>query len=147
MSWFLETGLSSNNGCNESCANNTFSTKQINQILVAVSSTGMVSMICCLTAVLMVVLLRLYKKFVYRLALYQVLAALFFSYCLSIQLMAYDYDSTSEYSRISCKAVGFLTQYSICVKVIFSACLTFHLFLLVVFFKNFQKLEVISSYQ
>ena len=143
MSWFLETGLSSNNGSNESCVNNTFSTMQINQILVAVSSTGMVSMICCLTAVLMVVLLRLYKKFVYRLALYQVLAALFFSFCLSIQLMAYDYDSTSEWSRVSCKVVGFLMQYSICAKVIFTACLTFHLFFLVVFFKNFQKLEVI----
>ena len=129
-------------GSGESCANNTFSGEQIDQIIIAVSSTGMVSMSCCLIAVLMVVVLRLYKKFVYRLALYQVLAALFFSFALSIQLMAYNYDSKSEYSSRSCEAVGFLMQYSIWVKVMFTACLTFHLFFLVVFFKNFQKLEV-----
>ena len=136
----MESSMASGSG--ESCANNTFSGEQIDQILIAVSSTGMVSMSCCLIAVLMVVVLRLYKKFVYRLALYQVLAALFFSFALSIQLMAYNYDSKSEYSSRSCEAVGFLMQYSIWVKVMFTACLTFHLFFLVVFFKNFQKLEV-----
>ena len=135
----MESSLASGNGSSESCANNTFSEEQINQLLVAVSSTGMVSMLCCLTAVMMVVVLRLYKKFVYRLALYQVLAALFFSFVLSIQLMAYNYDSRSEYSSRSCEAVGFLTQFSISVKSMFTACLTFHLFFLVVFFEDFQN--------
>ena len=138
----MEASLASGNGSSQSCANDTFSGEQIDHILIAVSSTGMVSMLCCLTAVLMVVVLRLYKKFVYRLALYQVSAALFFSFALSIQLMAYNYDSKSEYSTRSCEAVGFLMQFSIWVKVMFTACLTFHLFFLVVFFKNFQKLEV-----
>ena len=134
--------MESGNGSNESCANSSFSGEQSDQILITSSSTGMVSMVSCLTAVLMVVLLRLYKKFVYRLALYQVLASLFFSFTISLELMALHYDSKSGYSRRACTAVGFLTQYSSWVKLMFMAFLTFHLFCLVVLFKNFQKLEV-----
>ena len=133
--------VASGNG-SESC-NNTFSKEQIDQILIALSSTGMASMLTCFTGVLMVIILKLYKKFAYRLAVYQVLAALFFSFTLSLELMALHYDSKSEFSRRACEAVGFLTQYSTWVKLMFTACLTFHLFCLAVFFKNFQKLEIV----
>ena len=131
----------SGNG-SESC-NNTFSKEQIDQILIALSSTGTASMLTCFTGVLIVMILKLYKKFAYRLATYQVLAALFFSFTLSLELMALHYDSKSVFSRRACEAVGFLTQYSTWVKLMFTACLTFHLFCLAVFFKNFQKLETV----
>ena len=127
-------------GNNESdLCNGTFSEKQIDSLLIGLSTTGMASVLTCAIAVIMVMLLRLYKKFVY---LYQVLAALFFSITLSLELLALNYDSKSQYSKSACEAVGFLTQYSTWVKLMFTACLTFHLFCLTVFFKNFYKLEI-----
>ena len=141
MSVFLEPAVFTSDNDSDLC-NNTFSKEQIDQILIALSTTGMVSMVTCFIAVLMVVLLRLYKKFAYRLALYQVLAALFFSLTLSLELLALHYESKSVYFRRVCEAVGFMTQYSTWVKLMFTACLTFHLFCLAVFFKNFIKLEV-----
>ena len=130
-------------GNNESdLCNGTFSEKQINNLLIGLSTTGLASVLTCSIAVIMVMLLRLYKKFVYRLALYQVLAALFFSITLSLELLALNYDSKSQYSKSACEAVGFLTQYSTWVKLMFTACLMFHLFCLTVFFKNFYKLEI-----
>lgn len=137
----MDSFSASSNG-SELC-NNTFSKEQIDQILIALSSTGMASMLTCFIGVLIVMLLKLYKKFAYRLAAYQVLAALFFSFTLSLELMALHYDSKSEFSRRACEAVGFLTQYSTWVKLMFTACLTFHLFCLAVFFRNFQKLEIV----
>ena len=142
MSVFFEPVVFTGDNESDSC-NSTFSREQIDQILIALSTTGMASMLTCSIAVLMVVLLRLYKRFAYRLALYQVLAALFFSLTLSLELLALHYESKSVYSRRVCEAVGFLTQYSTWVKLMFTACLTFHLFCLAVFFKNFVKLELV----
>ena len=142
MSVFLEPAVFTGDNDSDLC-NSTFSKEQIDQILIALSTTGMASMVTCFIAISMVVLLRLYKKFAYRLALYQVLAALFFSLTLSLELLALHYQSKSMYFRRVCEAVGFLTQYSTWVKLMFTACLTFHLFCLAVFFKNFVKLEVV----
>ena len=90
--------LSASSNGSEMC-NNTFSKEQIDQILIALSSTGMASMLTCFTGVLIVMILKLYKKFAYRLATYQVLAALFFSFTLSLELMALHYDSKSKFSK------------------------------------------------
>lgn len=128
-------------GGNDSC-NSTFTKEQVDEILIALGSTGITSLLVCSVAVVMVIWLHLCKIFAYRLALYQVLAALFFSLTLSLELLALHYNSGSTYSRRVCEAVGFLTQYSTWVKLMFTVCLTFHLFCLAVFFKNYQKLEV-----
>ena len=132
----------SDNNYTDSC-NSSFSKQQIDQILIALGTAGIASVVTCSVAVLMVISSLLYKKFVYRLALYQVLAALFFSLTLSLELLALHYQGKSVYFRRVCEAVGFLTQYSTWVKLMFTACLTFHLFCLAVFFKNFVKLEVV----
>lgn len=105
---------------NACTSNTTFSEEQVNNILVTLSCTGMVSSITCLIAALMVPCLKLYKLFAYRLALYQVLASLFFSLTISLELMAFNYDTNSDFSREACEAVGFLTQYSTWVKVMFT---------------------------
>ena len=130
-------------GNNESnLCNGTFSEKQIDNLLIGLGTTGMASVLICSIAVIMVMLFRLYKKFVYRLALYQVLAALFVSLTQSLELLALHYDSKLQYYKSVCEAVGFLTQYSTWVKLMFTAGLTFHLFCLTIFFKNFYKLEI-----
>ena len=130
------------NSNNSSC-NSTFTKEQVDELLIALSSSGMASLLVCFIAVVMVLSLKLYKIFAYRLALYQVLAALFFSITLSLELLALHYNSKSMHSRMVCEAVGFLTQYSTWVKLMFTLCLTFHLFYLAVFFKNLKKLEIV----
>ena len=74
----LESSVYGSNNESDLCIG-TFSNKQIDNLLIGLSTTGMVSGLTCSIAVIMVMLFRLYKKFVYRLALYQVLAALFTS--------------------------------------------------------------------
>ena len=50
-------------GNNESdLCNGTFSEKQINSLLIGLSTTGMASVLTCAIAVIMVMLLRLYKN-------------------------------------------------------------------------------------
>ena len=137
----LESPIYAGDNKSDSC-NGTFSMNQSDNLLIGLGTTGMVSVLTCSIAVIMVMLLRLYKKFVYRLALYQVLAALFVSLALSLNLFALHYDSKSQHYESACEAVGFLTLYSSWVKLMFTACLTFHLFCLAVFFKNFYKLEI-----
>ncbi len=121
--------------------NTTFSDEQKHQMLFVTGFTGMGSMICCIVAVSMVLGLRLYKRFTYRLATYQVLGSLFWSLSCSLVLVQLDYDPNSESSRVGCNAVGFLLTYSMWVKLLFTVWLTFHLFCYVVLLKNLKKLE------
>lgn len=105
-------------------------------------------MLCCITAVSMVLGLRLYTRFVYRLAMYQVLGSLFWSLSCSLVLLQLNYDPNSETSRVGCYTVAFLLEYSMGVKLLFTLWLTFHLFCYVIFLKNMTRLEwlyIVSS--
>ncbi len=113
---------------------------QKRQILFVTGFTAMVSMICCIVAVSMVLGLRLYKRFTYRLAMYQVLGSLLWSLSCGLVLLQMDYDPNSEFSRVGCTAVVFL-RYSMLVKLLFTLWLTFHLFCYIVLLKNLKKLE------
>ena len=125
---------------NNSC-NNSLTYEQRNHVLLASGTTGIFSFLCCVVAVSMVIVLRLYIHFIYRLAMYQVLASMFFSMSVGLTLMLYDYSSIRLYYRISCKMTAFLVVYSSWVKILFTSWLTFHLFSYVVFFKNLKRLE------
>ena len=125
---------------NNSC-NNSLTYEQRNHVLLASGTTGIFSFLCCVVAVSMVIVLRLYIHFIYRLAMYQVLASLFFSMCQGLTLMLYDYNEVRLYYHISCKMTAFLLVYSPWVKILFTIWLTFHLFSYVVFFKNLKRLE------
>ena len=125
----------------DNSCNNSLSLELRNQVLLASGTTGIFSFLCCVVAVSMVIALRLYIHFIYRLAMYQVLASMFFSMSGGLTLMLYDYNEDSLYDYISCKITAFLLQYSVTVKILFIIWLTFHLFSYVVFFKNLKRLE------
>ena len=118
-----------------------FSNGDKNSILIAKSGTGLLTFSMCLIAVSIVLCLRLYKHFTYRLAMYQILSSL----CLSavevsfITLRNYNDDT---YQQKVCKTTAFLLEYFLWIKLLFTLCLVFHLFSLAVCLKNFQKLEI-----
>ena len=91
----------------------------------------------------LVLVLRLYQKLVYRLALYQVLASLFLGMVELLQiLMIKLQDNLEVYNRV-CIAIGFFGMYFQWVKLLFTMWLTFHLFCFAVLYKNLKKLEVL----
>ena len=121
--------------------NTTLSQEQRNDLVLIFGTTAIFSFLCCAVAVSMVIALRLYIHFIYRLAMYQVLASLFFSMSIGLALMLYDYNEDSLYYEASCKMTAFFILYSAWVKILFTIWLTFHLFSYVVFFKNLKRLE------
>ena len=102
-----------------------------------------VSVLVCLLAAILLCCLKLYKKIVYRLALYQVLSALAMASVFVMQVVFINYDkSPIIYGRI-CTAIGFLGVYTEWTKLLFTMWVTFHLFCFAVLHKNLKKLEVL----
>ena len=123
--------------------NNSVSTADKNKILTTSASVGFISVVCCTTALILVCISRLYRHFIYRLALYQVLASLCLSVMMVAGLMLINYKDGKLYYRVTCQVLAFLDQFCEILKLFFTCWLTFHLFLYVVFFKNFKKLELL----
>ena len=121
--------------------NSAFTQKQKNNLLIAKSVTGMLSLAMCLIAVFLVFCLRLHKYFTYRLAMYQILSSLCLSVVQVLGLTLLNYDE-NVYQQIACKTTAFFLEYFLGIKLIFTTCLVFHLFCLAVCLKNFQKFEI-----
>ena len=96
-----------------------------------------ISVLACLMAAILVFRLKLHKKVVYRLALYQVLSSLALSVVWILGVVA------SESGGDFCRAVGWFTLYCEWMKLLFTMWVTFHLFCFAVLHKNLQKLEVL----
>ena len=102
-----------------------------------------ISVLVCLFAIVLVMSLRLYKKVVYRLALYQVLAALAFATVGAIQIIFINYNENPEVYRHVCTAIAWLALYTQWVKLVFTTWVTVHLFSFGVLYKNLNKLEAL----
>ena len=113
-----------------------------NEILVIIGLGAIVAVFVCLIAIGMLVLFKLYKYSVHRLAMYQVTAALFFAISCSLKLVTIKMDENSDFYHSFCIASGFLMEYSQCVKLMFTLCLTFHLFCFSVFHISLNRLEL-----
>ena len=98
------------------------------QVILIMGIESVVAAVVCLVAIGMVVLLKLYRYSVHRLAMYQVLAALFFAITSVLQLSFINYDDDNASFKTFCSVSGFFLEYAIVVKLMFTLCLTFHLF-------------------
>ena len=107
-------------------------------------TTNSISTLVCLVAAYMVFRLRLYRKVVYRLSLYQVLASLLLA-VMSIlaTIISINYTKDPPTYGSVCTAIGWFIVYAQWAKLLFTAWVTFHLFCLVVLLKNLQRLEVL----
>ena len=101
------------------------------------------SVLVCLIAVVWVFISKLYISAVYRLALYQVLAALAYAVVELLQLPVLAYSTDSDQRDRACKAIGWLSMYCIWVKLLFTMWVTFHLFFFAVLHKDMKKFEAL----
>ena len=126
---------------NESYCNGTLSSTQKTIMLVIMGCTGLISFSLGMVAILLVFCLKLHKLFTYRLAMYQVMAGIMFSLVMFLSFPMIFYNGSLPFVII-CKLQAFFIEYFIWMKLLFTISLTFHLFCLVVFLKNFKQLEL-----
>eukprot|EP00731_Ephydatia_muelleri_P013070 Em0007g380a len=108
-----------------------------------IAATNSVSVLVCLLAAILVLVLKLHKKLVYRLALYQVLSSLLLATVTALQVIFINYnESQTVYLRV-CTAVAWFMVYSQWMKLLFTMWVTFHLFCFAVLHKNLKELEVL----
>ena len=125
------------NSCNKS-----FTSSERNLLIFVHSGSALLSTIMCLFACLVVVCLRLHRQIAYRLALYQILSTLFYSFTEVLTLLLINFNKENGYYIRACTATAFLIMYSLWVQQLFTLFVTFHLFVYVVLLKNMQKLEL-----
>lgn len=113
-----------------------------NVALLVYGSSGIVSVVTSLTASLLIIIMKLYPQFVYRLALYQELSSIFISLTQCVGLLQLHYGDVQYDRDAACTASALLLQYALWLKLMFTAWLMFHLFFLAVFLKNLQRLEL-----
>lgn len=105
------------------------------------ASVGGTSVFVCLMAIILVFASGLYTQLIYRLALYQASSSLAFGLSCVLQL-TYKYynDDVNIYSKV-CVSLGWFTQFTCSLKLLFSMWMTSHLFLYAVCYRNVKKLE------
>lgn len=127
--------------------NNTviFSEVETNRLLLALSGSGFVSAIFATLALLFALCKKVYKKFYYRLAVYQVVSSFFVSVTLVLLLVSYDYNigHSQHWQVVGCKIAGFLLQYSLWVKLLFVTILTGYFFFFAILERDFKRFEVV----
>ena len=104
------------------------------------SITASVSCLMCVVTIGCVACLKLYKYFTFRLASYQVLSSMLFSVSMIVQLVLKQ-KKVEESDQIICQLAGFMIEYSIWVKLLFTLCLTLHFLFVGVFMKTLVRLE------
>ena len=109
---------------------------------IAFAALNFVSVCVCTLAAILVFVLKLHRKVVYRLSLYQVLASLAFAAVEVLQIISAQHNEIWEFDR-ACIAIGSLVVYTRWVKLLFTMWVTFHLFCFAVLHKNLKKLEVL----
>ena len=109
-------------------------------ILISMSSVGAAAIVVCLVALIMALKFKLHKFFIHRLAIYQVLSASLYSIVCVMEVIFINYQYGTYH--ILCIIEGFMLEYTLWIKLMFTFCLTFHLFCLSVFHVKFARLEV-----
>lgn len=110
-------------------------------VAIILSVSNGTSVLICLSAAILVWILKLYQQTVYRLALYQVLAALTLGTVLVVEVIFVNYSNSPEAYQRACTAVAFFLLYSMWVKVISTVWVTVHVFCYAVLYKNLKKME------
>lgn len=125
---------------NRSC---TITDEEKFRILLAIGIGGIAAIVVCSIALAMALVFKLHRFLIHRLAMYQVLAALFFGVICALEMIFINYDHNLKVYRPLCMMTGFLLEYAVWVKLMIMLCLTFHLFCFAVCYTNFNRLELV----
>ena len=99
-----------------------------------------IGLMMCVISILLTVILKLYKKLIYRLALYQVLTALIYAAGLIMEV-SIPYRGFPDPYHSLCTAVAVITSFASLAKVSFVLVMTIHIFAFAVCNKNLKNLE------
>ena len=110
---------------------------------IILASMNSASVFVCLLAAILVFVLKLHRKVVYRLALYQVLASLALAMVGALQAIFVNYSKNPYIYDPICTVMGYLILFTEWMKLLFTMWVTFHLFCFAVLEKNLKKLEVL----
>ena len=136
-----DTGMDAGYNCSDTRNGSGITCIQKRAALVIFASMNIVSILICIPGIILVLVRKLHKQLIYRLAMYQVIGSIMFSAVEGFQLVILDYDADPKiYSRI-CTSLGFFNFYTLWVTVLFSVSMTFHLFSFTVCYKNLKKCE------
>ena len=131
----------------DNCNSTGLSSTQRNILLYVFGGVGIFSTLLCFIALFITCYYdyRLYKRFVHRLVIYQLLSAIIFSLVCSAELsfLNYDYNDSSMMMKALCGAVGFILNVTVGIKFIITFWLTFYLFMFAVFSKDLCHLELL----
>ena len=127
------------NNTTTSCAT-LFSDSQNRSIVIIYGSVGALAVIICVFGLFLAFSLKLYRKFVYRLAIYQVTAALFIGFARSMQLPLMAVNSEEADHKV-CVALAYIIVSIDWIKLVFTLWIIAHLFTYAVFLKSLEKLE------
>ena len=109
---------------------------------IASASLNCIAAVVCLLAAILVFVLKLHKRVIYRLALYQVLSSLSFATVEIFQVIFLNYDKNREvYGRL-CTAIGLLGMYTRWIKLLSTMWVTLHIFCFGVLRKDLKRYEV-----
>ena len=106
---------------------------------------GGAGVLTCTLTIISAVVLKLHRQLVYRLAMYQVIAALVFgitSVLEPIQFMVMKYTGSSSVYLPLCLLDAFTTTFALLAKLFFTVIMTVHIFVYAVCFVNLKRLEV-----
>ena len=131
------TDMMSNN-MTTSCS---FSDSQIHSIVITYGSVGALAVIICVVGLFLAFFLKLYRKFVYRLAIYQVTAALCIGFARSMQLPLMAVNNNETNHKL-CVGLAYIIVSIDWIKLVFTVWITVHLFAFAVYGKNLKKLEI-----
>ena len=133
---------------NDTNATNCSTLKGSETILIIGGSIGAASILICLLPIFLVFALKLHTQFTYRVALYQVIAALLYECALVLSSFTplsnggY-YNKPSERAHYPlCEFTGFILQFLFWIKLLFVSFIVIHLFTFAVIYKNIKKVEV-----
>ena len=118
------------------------------QVVIITGVTGGVAVLTCLSALVLILALKLHTKLVYRLAAYQVLTSLVFAIANLLNLAAVDYHDDYKFSgdpttRRVCQIVAFARMYSAWLKLLAVVFVTLHLYCYVVCYRNMKRCELV----
>lgn len=112
-------------------------------ILMTNCGVGIAAIVVCLIAVAMALKFKLHNFFIHRLAIYQVFSAMLYSAVRIVEVIFINYDKNPSVYHPICVIEGFVLEYTLWIKLMFTFCLTFHLFCLSVFHIKLARLEVV----
>ena len=97
---------------NMTTCNSSLSPGERSAILVVYGCFGVISSVTCLAAIIVFFLSKMCRKFMQRLVLYMLVASLFHSLVISVQLLGVSHDFASEKYHKMCAVLGFFSEYS-----------------------------------